>query len=411
MPGARVEEDKPSLFECTDLHKRDKSLRCIHVECYNMDAKGKIQIKLINRGEIKMGNVKNIVIIFGGASSEYAVSLQSAYAVICNIDRQKYNPVTVGITQEGNWFYFSGEIDKIQKDTWYNEMDCVPVVLSPDRTWHRLIVLYEKNNEIKIESIPIDAVFPVLHGRNGEDGTVQGIVELAGIPLIGCGTLSSSLCMDKDRAHRLVELSGIRVPHGMVLMDNTAVNKACDFIKNIGLPVFVKPVKAGSSFGITKVIDMEQLTLAIASAFKYDNRVILEEAIDGFEVGCAVCGYDSLIVGEIDEIELNEANNSEGFFDFTEKYTLKTSAIYVPARIPAEKAQEIKEIAKRIYQVLDCAGFARVDMFLTPEGEIVFNEVNTIPGFTEHSRYPGMMRAAGYGFTKIVNRIIEQVFE
>lgn len=358
-----------------------------------------------------MENIKNIAIIFGGASSEYAVSLQSAYAVICNMDREKYNPLTVGITQEGKWFYFSGEIDKIQNDTWCNEMDCTPVVLSPDRTWHRLIVLHEKNNEIKIETISVDAVFPVLHGRNGEDGTVQGIVELAGIPLIGCGTLSSALCMDKDRAHRLAELSGVRVPRAIVLMDNTAVNKACDFVKNIGFPVFVKPVKAGSSFGITKVVTMEQLPQAIAFAFRYDNRVILEEAIDGFEVGCAVCGRDSLLVGEIDEIELNEANSSDGFFDFTEKYTLKTSAIHVPARISTEKAQEIKEAAKRIYHALDCAGFARVDMFVTLEGEIVFNEVNTIPGFTEHSRYPGMMRAAGYGFAEIVNRIIGQVFE
>lgn len=358
-----------------------------------------------------MQNVKNIVIIFGGASSEYAVSLQSAYAVICNMDREKYNPITVGITQEGKWFYFSGEIDKIQKDTWCNAADCVPVVLSPDRTGHYLMALHQKNLETKIESIPIDAVFPVLHGRNGEDGTVQGIVELAGIPLIGCGTLSSALCMDKDRAHRLAELSGVRVPRAMVLMNETAVNKACDFAKNIGFPIFVKPVKAGSSFGITKVAVMEQLPQAIAFAFQYDNRVILEEAIDGFEVGCAVCGRDNLTVGEIDEIELYEADSSDKFFDFTEKYTLKTSAIHVPARISAQKAQEIKEAAERIYRVLDCAGFARVDMFLRPEGEIVFNEVNTIPGFTEHSRYPGMMRAAGYGFAEIVNKIIGQAFE
>lgn len=358
-----------------------------------------------------MGNVKNIVIIFGGASSEYAVSLQSAYAVICNMDREKYNPIMVGITQEGKWFYFSGKIDKIQKDIWCNAADCVPAVLSPDRTGHYLMVLHQKNLETKIESIPIDAVFPVLHGRNGEDGTVQGIVELAGIPLIGCGTLSSALCMDKDRAHRMAELSGVRAPRAMVLMDETAVNKACDFAKNIGFPIFVKPVKAGSSFGITKVVTVEQLPQAIAFAFQYDNRVILEEAIDGFEVGCAVCGRDNLTVGEIDEIELYEADTSDKFFDFTEKYTLKTSAIHVPARISAQKAQEIKEAAKRIYRALDCVGFARVDMFLTPEGEIVFNEVNTIPGFTEHSRYPGMMRAAGYGFVEIVNKIIGQAFE
>lgn len=152
----------------------------------------------------------------------------------------------------------------------------------------------------------------------------------------------------------------------------------------------------------------KQLAPAIAHAFNYDNRVILEETIDGFEVGCSVCGRGQLIVGEVDEIELDTAACANGFFDYTEKYTLKTSAIHVPARIPAEKAQEIKEAAKRIYRALDCDGFARVDMFLTPEGEVVFNEVNTIPGFTQHSRYPGMMRAAGYGFAEIVDRIISQ---
>lgn len=347
--------------------------------------------------------MKNIVIIFGGTSSEYEVSLQSAYAVISNIDRQKYNPVAVGISREGSWFYFTGDIDKIKEDTWCNSTDCVSAMISPDRTAHQLIVLRGEG----IKTIWIDAVFPVLHGRGGEDGTVQGIAELAGIPLVGCGTLSSALCMDKDRAHRLAGLAGVRVPRAMVLADNSAVNKAYDFAREIGFPVFVKPVKAGSSYGVTKVEDMEQLAPAVSLAFRYDNRVILEEAIDGFEVGCAVCGNDRLIVGEVDEIELRQT----GFFDYTEKYTLKTAAIHVPARISADKAQEIKEIAKRIYNALDCSGFARVDLFLTPDGEVVFNEVNTIPGFTEHSRYPGMMKAAGYSFTRILDRIIRQSFE
>lgn len=346
--------------------------------------------------------MKNIVVIFGGASSEYEVSLQSAYAVIKNMDQDKYNPVMVGISRAGSWFHFTGDIEKIKNDTWCNGTDCASAMISPDRVTHQLIVLHKDG----VSAIPVDAVFPVLHGRNGEDGTVQGIAELAGIPLIGCGTLASALCMDKDRAHRLAGLAGVRVPRAMVLMDNSAVNKACDFAAELGFPVFVKPVKAGSSYGVTKVEDMEQLPAAVSLAFQYDNRVILEEAVDGFEVGCAVCGTGQLIVGEVDEIELDQT----GFFDYTEKYTLKTAAIHVPARIPADKAQEIKEAAKRIYNILDCSGFARVDLFLTPEGEIVFNEVNTIPGFTEHSRYPGMMRAAGYGFSEIVDRIISQAF-
>lgn len=341
----------------------------------------------------------NIAIFFGGCSSEYSVSLESAYAVICNINRALYRPVLIGITQEGNWLHFSGDAEKIKKDIWKEDESCVPALLSPDKGAHTLFL--QKPNGM--ESISIDAVLPILHGKNGEDGTIQGMIELAGIPLAGCGTLSSALCMDKDRAHKLVGLAGVRVPKSMVLEANMPAGQAADFGEAVGYPLFVKPVKAGSSYGITKVSQPETLMDAISLAFQYDNQVILEENIDGFEVGCAILGVHTLTVGEVDEIEL-----SDGFFDFTEKYTLKTSAIHVPARIPAEKAEEIKRTAKVIYRALDCSGFARVDMFLTPDGEIVFNEVNTIPGFTEHSRYPGMMKAAGISFSEMLERILRQ---
>lgn len=166
----------------------------------------------------------------------------------------------------------------------------------------------------------------------------------------------------------------------------------------------MKPVKAGSSYGITKVSDRAGLAAAVELAFAYDERIIIEECISGFEVGCAILGTEELTVGEVDEIEL-----SEGFFDFTEKYTLRTSAIHVPARISPETAARIKETAKTIYRALDCRGFARVDMFLSDEGEIVFNEVNTIPGFTAHSRFPNMMKAAGLSFEQIISTVLEEV--
>ncbi len=344
-------------------------------------------------------DVKNILVIYGGVSSEYEVSLQSAYAVLSNLDREKYRPLPLGISRQGQWYYFCGDFGEIREDTWCNGADCIPALLSPDRTAHELILLKGE----RVERIPVDVAFPVLHGRFGEDGTVQGLVELAGIPLAGCAALSSALCMDKDRAHRLAASSGVHVPKAMVLTRNDDMDAARAFADQAGYPLFVKPVKAGSSYGVTKVDARAQLERAVALARKYDDQVILEEAIGGFEVGCAVLGKDRLIVGEVDEIEL-----SGGFFDYTEKYTLKTSAIHVPARIAEEKARELQETAKRIYRALDCSGFARVDMFLTPEGEIVFNEVNTIPGFTEHSRYPGMMRAAGYSFGEILELIIEQ---
>ncbi len=344
----------------------------------------------------------NVAIFFGGCSPEYSVSLSSASGVVLNLDHTKYNPVLIGITQEGSWYHYVGPVEKMLNDTWHNPEDCTPAALSPNRGEKRLLLLKESG----IESLPLDIAFPVLHGCNGEDGTIQGLLELAGLPIAGCGTLASALGMDKDRAHRLASLNGVRVPRHAVLEKDTALSQAETFAEEIGYPLYVKPVKAGSSYGITRITDRDQLSAALSLAFRYDTQVLLEENILGFEVGCAVLGNGELITGEVDEIEL-----SGGFFDFTEKYTLKTSAIHVPARIDDSKAAEIKKTAKCIYRALGCRGFARVDMFLTPEGDVVFNEVNTIPGFTDHSRYPGMMKAAGYSFSQVLTRILELALE
>lgn len=341
---------------------------------------------------------KTLAVFFGGHSSEYGVSLESACSVIQNLDREKYLPLLVGISREGDWYYFSGDVEKIRSDTWLNDADCVPAALSPNRSEHALLI-FQGN---WVDKRRIDLAFPVLHGKNGEDGTLQGAIELAGIPLVGCGVLASALCMDKDRAHKLAAHAGVRVPEALVLKGSGEEPAAAAFADRVGYPLFVKPVKAGSSYGVSKVQCREELMRAVELAFLYDDQVILEENIDGFEVGCAVLGNGELTVGEVDEIEL-----SGGFFDFTEKYTLKTSAIHVPARISREKAEEVKETARVIYRALGCSGFARVDLFLTPAGEIVFNEVNTIPGFTEHSRYPGMMKAAGISFPEVLSRILE----
>jgi len=340
----------------------------------------------------------HVAVLFGGCSPEYSVSLESAHSVIHHMNKEIYMPVMIGISQKGDWFYFDGTIDKIVNDTWCNPSDCTPAAFTPDRGAQKLLLFRSE----QIESIRVDAAFPVLHGKNGEDGTVQGLIELAGIPLIGCGVLASALCMDKDRAHKLVRMAGVRVPKSVVLKSCADTAENLIQAKQMGFPLFIKPIRAGSSYGITKVLAQNALSNAVALAFQYDDQVIIEEAIDGFEVGCAVMGNDDLLVGEVDEIEL-----SGGFFDFTEKYTLKTSAIHVPARVSKEKSDEIKQMAKVIYTTLGCRGFARVDMFLTPAGEIVFNEVNTIPGFTAHSRYPSMMKAAGLPFGEIISHLIE----
>lgn len=342
---------------------------------------------------------KVIAVLFGGCSSEYDVSLKSASAVIQSIDTKKYDVVPVGITRQGAWYRYGGPIERILDDTWTEHASCVSAVISPDRKTHGILEFCDDS----AVAVRIDAAFPVLHGKNGEDGTVQGLLELAGIPFAGCGTLSSAVCMDKDVAHRLVQAAGILTPPSAVIYADTPRDEVFRTISLLSYPLFVKPARAGSSFGITKVSEPSQLLKAIADAFLHDGKVVVEQAIEGFEVGCAVLGGGNPVIGEVDEIELES-----GFFDYEEKYTLKTSKIHVPARINAETSARVKKAAATIYRALDCNGFARVDMFLTPGGDIVFNEVNTIPGFTAHSRYPNMLKCIGMSFPDIVNTLIEE---
>lgn len=342
---------------------------------------------------------KIIAVIFGGNSTEYYVSLQSAFSVFQNINKEKYDVVPIGITREGEWFHYTGKYENIASGTWAKDnKNLNTVVVSQSRSMGGFIEFATRKNSI----IKVDLVLPVLHGKNGEDGRVQGMFELIGIPVVGCDTLSSALCMDKDRAHKLVEFAGICVPRS-ITFKSFETEKALKKIKeNLSFPLFVKPVRAGSSFGITKVVSKEELSGAVELAFQHDSEVIVEEMIDGFEVGCAVLGKDNLTVGRVDEIEL-----SGGFFDYTEKYTLKTSKIHMPARITSECELQIQETAMKIYKILGCSGFARVDMFLTPDNKIVFNEVNTIPGFTSHSRYPNMMKGIGLSFKELLTHLIE----
>lgn len=345
---------------------------------------------------------QTVVILFGGHSSEYDVSLQSAASVIENMDYETYNVILIGITRNGEWLKYSGDVNCIRNDTWYRHPSCVQAVISPDRSTHGILVMNGKN----VTTIHVDVVFPVLHGKNGEDGTVQGLLEMAGIPFVGCGMLSSALCMDKDMAHRLVKQAGITVPESVVVFSPVSDEELLEKTAHLKYPLYVKPANSGSSIGITKIFGPGDLKYSVEIAFLHDRKVIIEEAVDGFEVGCAILGNDVLKIGEVDEIEL-----SQGFFDYTEKYTLKTSKIHMPARINSDTAERIKETAVLIYRTLGCKGFARVDLFLTPRNEIVFNEVNTIPGFTSHSRYPNMLKGAGMSFPQIINELIRLATE
>lgn len=341
---------------------------------------------------------KIIAVIFGGNSTEYEVSLQSASSVFENINKDKFEIVPIGITRNGDWYHYTGKTERIANNTWIEDSKNLhSVVVSQNRSVKGFLELMADKYHI----IHVDLVFPVLHGKNGEDGTLQGLFELSGVPIVGCDTLSSALCMDKDKAHKLVSLAGISVPKSVTFKFTDQEAALKEIKAKLSFPLFVKPARAGSSFGITKVTENQELEAAIQLAFEHDTEVIVEEAIDGFEVGCAILGNDVLTVGRVDEIEL-----SSGFFDYTEKYTLKTSQIHMPARIDATTEKKIQDTALRIYKALGCSGFARVDLFLSANGNIVFNEVNTIPGLTSHSRYPNMMKGIGLSFAKMLDRLI-----
>lgn len=343
---------------------------------------------------------KTLAILFGGKSGEYPVSLQSAAAVIRSVDKDKYDVITIGITRAGDWYRYSGPVELIENDAWHQESArLVPVTISLSQSERGLLELHRGG----WWHCPVDLALPVLHGKNGEDGTVQGMFELAGIPVVGCGTLSSALCMDKDRAHRLVHEAGIPVPAAVTFKGSDRAEGEREVLETLSFPVFVKPLRAGSSLGITRVTVEGELSHAVDEALKFDDTVTVEQSVPGFEVGCAVIGTDELVTGRVDEIELHE-----GFFDYENKYTDAAATIHTPARIDRETERRVIDTAKRIYRALDCSGFARVDMFLTPEGQVVFNEVNTIPGLTSHSRFPAMMRQSGVDLPAALELILGQ---
>lgn len=341
-----------------------------------------------------MNKIK-VACIFGGCSSEYSVSLVSATSVLRNMNEEKYDIIKIGITSNGDSYLYNGPTEFIEEDKWFKGEYLTKISFSSNKSDHGLINM--ETNEI----IKIDIAFPVLHGKNGEDGTIQGLLELAGIPCVGCDLLSSALCMEKSLAHDLVGMHGILVPKYHSFYGKTSFAKIKEEIKDLGYPVFVKPIKAGSSYGITRVTEESELEAAVDLAFSHDDSITIESEIDGFEVGCAIMGNTDLIAGVPDEIEL-----SSGFFNFEEKYTLKTSAIHLPARIPASEQERVVETAKAIYRILHCKGMARVDMFYTKDKKIVFNEVNTIPGFTSHSRFPSMLKEVGIDFPEVIDKVI-----
>lgn len=345
---------------------------------------------------------KTVAVIFGGFSPEYEVSLNSAYSVIKAIDTEKYDVLMLGITNKGKWYRYTGSVEELPNDNWHkNEQFLCKALISSDRGGG--IIIFEDGNT---STVNVDVVFPVLHGRYGEDGTIQGLCELSGIPVVGSGSAASALCMDKDRAHKVISLAGITVPKAVSFEAVPLAEELMTAVKELTLPVFVKPIKAGSSIGVSKLDKYNDIPAAVKEAFIYDDAVIIEENISGKEVGCSVIGNTDLQTGRVNEIEV-----SQGFFDFKEKYTLKTSKIHTPGRIDAESERRVQETGKKIFKALGCRGYARIDMFLKEDGDIVFSEANTIPGFTAHSQLPRMMKAAGIDYPELVDLLLSLSLE
>lgn len=336
-----------------------------------------------------------LAVFFGGCSTEHDISLRSASSVLAHLDPRRYEIIPVGITKTGEWRYVSPARLPLRAGQW--EKEGVPVRFQWGGGQTGLRILDEPGG-----FLPIDIAFPVMHGKNGEDGSIQGLFQMASLPYVGCRPLCSALCMDKDISHRLVSAAGIRVPSSILLHRESNLETAARSAEGFGYPLYVKPANSGSSIGITKAHNRAQLFKGIAEAFRHDGKVILEENIEGAEIGCAIMGKETLFLGEIDRVNL-----SSDFFDYTDKYVDTQSTVDCPAPFSPEQAEAIRQAARIIYRALQCSGLARVDLFLTPLGQIIFNEVNTMPGFTANSRYPRMMRAAGLEFSELLNRLID----
>jgi len=330
-------------------------------------------------------------ILFGGCSEEHDVSIKSAQEVAKSLDLKKYEPVWIGITKSGAWRLCDGP------DMNGANGKCRHAVLSPDRGMPGLLVLEQG----RYEMIPLDVLFPVLHGKLGEDGAMQGLLELSGTPYVGCDVQSSALCMDKSLAYVVVASAGIATPNFRTVTATERVDP-----EQFAYPVFVKPARSGSSFGVSKVSRQDELLSAVETAREYDAKVLIEEAVVGSEVGCAVLGNEGdLLVGEVDHIVL-----SHGFFRIHQESTPETGSEnatpIVPADIQPELRTLLQETAKTIYRALGCKGLARVDMFLTADGRVILNEVNTLPGLTSYSRFPRMMATAGIPLSEVIDRLV-----
>ena len=357
-----------------------------------------------------------VTVLFGGQSSEHEVSRVSAQCVLENIDKNRFEIQTIGITKDGEWLKYEGDTSLIGSGKWEEAarnqlrgkiekgVSGKDIVKAP--TCKELISLNDGYNNDEL----VDVVFPVLHGPNGEDGSVQGLLQLADVPYVGCNILSSAAGMDKEFSKLVFNNAGIPQADYIKVMRSEIDEQTDDLIRRVteklGWPCFVKPANAGSSVGVSKVKRPEDLLTALKYAARYDSKILIEEYIKGREVECAVLGNDNPIASTVGEVlPCNE------FYDYNAKYIDGKSEIIIPADLEQGIIEKIREYAVRAFKALGCSGLSRVDFFVEESGRVVLNEINTMPGFTDISMYSKLWEASGIPYSELITRLIELAFE
>ncbi|MBR3901852.1 MAG: D-alanine--D-alanine ligase [Ruminococcus sp.] len=351
-----------------------------------------------------MAKIKAAV-IFGGTSQEHELSLASAAEVIRNIPADTYEVIAVGITKKGRWLYFPGDVDEIADGSWELNPDCTSAILSPDPL-HRGIIIME-NGEASIRRI--DVVFPLLQGKKGADGTIQGLLNMSGIPYVGCSLLSSASCMDKSHTHMIMDDYGIATAQWKLLTQrdiNNIDEKCLEIADTIGFPMAVKPANSGCSAGTSKAENFEELVAAVKLAFSNDNKVVVEKYIDGRKLEVAVFGYDTPTATDVGEIISTDA-----VYDPTEVRKSSGDDLVIPASIPQETAKSVRETAIKAFKAMNCKGYARIDFFLANDGTLLLNKIGTAPGMRCNSVYPKLMNEFGMELSEVIDMLLESAVE
>ena len=349
----------------------------------------------------------SVCVLFGGVSPEHEVSLRSAESVLNNLDHAKYNIFPVGITKNGSWIHYTGrDYGLIPTGEWETAPENRRAAISPVRG--QGLLTFEGDCVVRER---IDVVIPVLHGVNGEDGSVQGLLQLAGIPYVGSHVAASAVAMDKTLTKLVADQTGVRQAAWHLVWSGDLENqreRVLDMVeRKFQYPMFVKPAGTGSSVGVSKVRDREELSTALEVAAEYDGKILVEEFIRGREIEVAVMGNDSPVASICGEID-----SGAEFYDYEAKYITETSKAYIPARISETAEETVRDAAVRIYRAIGCRGLARVDFFVTYEDEtVVFNEINTMPGFTSISMYPKLFAASGIPYPELLDQLISLACE